>query len=309
MLAALSTAPGWGSWGVEPLLTILAVAGAWGYWLLYRRAARRSAPIGVGHWAPFAIGIAILALSAVSPLASLADGWLLTADTLQHVLLTDIAPALIVLGLRWPLPAYLGAAAALPGALAAGENPAASGGAAAERFERVSRALRACERLLTPWLVVPLWIGATWLWAIPAISDAAAGSAGLQILCHLTLLLTGLGLWWLVVDPLPGAHLRANGQRLGVLGVTHIASACVCIPLLWLSHPLYPLFTHAPRAYGISASLDQHIAGGVMTLIEFTVFAIAFAAVFISMLSRSDAGDAIEAEWSLEATTQRAAST
>jgi cytochrome c oxidase assembly factor CtaG len=97
-----------------------------------------------------------------------------------------------------------------------------------------------------------------------------------------------LGLWWLIVDPLPRARLRPGGERLALLGFTRIASAAVCIPLTWLTHVQYPLYASAPRGFGISALADQQLAGAGMCFIEFLVFGIAFAAVFISMLSRDE---------------------
>jgi hypothetical protein len=72
------------------------------------------------------------------------------------------------------------------------------------------------------------------------------------------------------------------------LGFTRLASACVCLPLTWISSTQYPLYASAPRAFGLSAINDQHLAGASMCFIEALVFGIAFAAVFISMLDRSD---------------------
>ncbi len=105
---------------------------------------------------------------------------------------------------------------------------------------------------------------------------------------HATLFYTGLAMWWLIIDPLPRARLRPNGQRLALLGFTRLASACVCLPLTWLATTQYSLYASAPRPYGISAINDQHLAGASMCFIEALVFGIAFAAVFISILGRDD---------------------
>ena len=79
-----------------------------------------------------------------------------------------------------------------------------------------------------------------------------------------------------------------NGQRLALLGFSRLASAAVCLPLTWITAVQYPLYASAPRAYNISAINDQHLAGASMCFIEFLVFGIAFAAVFISMLGRDE---------------------
>jgi cytochrome c oxidase assembly factor CtaG len=142
-------------------------------------------------------------------------------------------------------------------------------------------------------VALPLWTAATIGWAIPSVFDYTAEHDVVHAIEHLTLFYTGLAVWWLVIDPLPRARLRPGGQRLALLGFTRIASAAVCLPLTWLSKLEYPLYANAPRAYGISAATDQHLAGAGMCFVEFLVFGIAFAAVFISMLSRSNAHDAL----------------
>ena len=127
----------------------------------------------------------------------------------------------------------------------------------------------------------------------PRVFDFAAQHSAVHAFEHATLFYTGLALWWLIVDPLPRARLRPGGQRLALLGFSRLASAAVCLPLTWMTKPEYPLYLHAPRAFGISAIDDQHLAGAGMCFIEFLVFGIAFAAVFISMLGRGDASDAV----------------
>ena len=103
MIAAV--APGWSSWTLDPVVPLALVAAATLYLRAYGRARRgpsRSRP-GVGHWLPYFAGLVLVAVALISPLDAIGDRWLLSAHVLQHVLLADIAPALIVLGLRAPL--------------------------------------------------------------------------------------------------------------------------------------------------------------------------------------------------------------
>jgi putative membrane protein len=273
MLAAV---PGWGSWTFNPIVIVALGLAAWLYMRAYRRAAEKSNAIGAGHWIPYMAGLLVLAVALLSPLDPIGDRYLLSAHMAQHVLLSDVAPALLVLGLRRPLlPLGLSREALLA---------VAPGGG---RFGRV------LARLTSPYLAIPLWAIATWVWAIPTIFDFAAQHPTLHAFEHATLFYTGLALWWLIIDPLPRARLRPGGERLALLGFTRLASAAICLPLTWLSHTQYPLYADAPRVFGISAINDQHLAGAGMCFIEFLVFGIAFAAVFISMLGRSDASAAV----------------
>ncbi|MGA9315356.1 MAG: cytochrome c oxidase assembly protein [Solirubrobacteraceae bacterium] len=271
----MNTVPGWGSWSLDPLAILALLAAAVLYVRMYRRAASRSKAVGAGHWIPYAGGLIALAIALLSPLDAIGDRWLLSAHMAQHVLLSDIAPALLVLGLRSPV-LSLGLA-----------RPALRAVAPGGRWGRT------LALLTSPWVAIPLWALATWVWAIPPVFDFAAQHTVVHAFEHATLFYTGLALWWLIIDPMPRVRPRPDGQRLALLGFSRIASAAVCLPLTWITTTQYPLYADAPRAFGISAIADQQIAGAGMCFVEFLVFGIAFAAVFISMLSRDDSRVAV----------------
>jgi len=272
--ATVTHLPGWGSWEFNPIIALALIAAVVTYARMYRRAAAKaSKPPNAGHWVPYALGIFTLVIALFSPLDTIGDRYLLSAHMMQHVLLGDIAPALLVLGLRAPLlPLGLSRNALL--AVAPGRRTASS------RFFALAT---------SPWLVVPLWAIATWVWAIPGIFDYTATHPFVHVLEHVTLFYTGLALWWLIIDPLPRARQRPNGVRLALLGFTRVASAFVCVPLTWLATTEYPLYASAPRGYGLSAIADQRLAGASMCFVEIAVFGLAFVVVFINMLSRSEA--------------------
>jgi putative membrane protein len=266
----MMTVPGWGSWSLDPLAILGLLAAAFVYARMYRRAAAHSEAVGMGHWLPYYAGLIVLAVALISPLDAIGDRWLLSAHMAQHVLLSDIAPALLVLGLRSPV---------LPLGLS---RPALKAVAPGGRWGRT------VALLTSPWVAIPLWAIATWVWAIPAVFDFAAQNTVVHAFEHATLFYTGLALWWLIVDPLPRVRPRPDGRRLALLGFTRIASAAVCLPLTWIATTQYPLYAGAPRSFGLSAIADQQLAGAGMCFVEFLVFGIAFAAVFISMLSRDE---------------------
>ena len=273
----MSSYPGWGSWSFQPVVVIVLLAAAVAYARVYRRAGRALLGLRPGH----------RALAAVRRRTADAGG----------------GAALAAGPDRRPLPAvraHDAARAALRHrARAARARPALAGAAARLSREALlavapaGRSGRVLARLTSPWLAVPLWALATWVWAIPSVFDFAAQHAVVHAAEHATLFYTGLAMWWLIIDPLPRARLRPNSQRLALLGFTRLASACVCLPLTWLSATEYPLYAGAPRAYGLSAINDQHLAGASMCFIELLVFGIAFAAVFISILGRADSREAL----------------
>jgi putative membrane protein len=268
--------PGWGSWSIDPLLwTVLLAAGCW-YASMLRRVRRRTGrAVGAGHWLPYLCGLAVLLLALGSPIDAIGDRWLLWAHMLQHVLLADIAPPLLLLGLRAPV------------------LPLGMPQAALRRLAHRGWLGRVWGVATRPWIALPAWAAATWVWAIPSMFDFSAQHPLLHDFEHLTLFYTGFALWWLIVTPLPSDRRRPGMVRLAYLGFSRLASAVVCLPLTWLSHSLYPLYAASTRAYGMSAVTDQRLAGASMCLIEFLVFGIAVAAVFIDALAREERAQAL----------------
>ena len=271
-------APSWSSWTIDPGLIAILLAAAWLYARGYRRAKRLAGARkpGVSHWLPYGSGLIVLALALMSPLDAIGDRYLLSAHMGQHILLSDVAPALLVLGLRAPI---------LPlGLPRSGLRLLAPGG----------RAGRVIALVTNPWVALPLWAAATWIWAIPSVFDYSAGHPVVHALEHATLFYTGLAMWWLIIDPLPSARRDPGARRLVYLGFTRIASACVCLPLTFMTATAYPRYVAAPRAYGISAITDQHLAGAGMCFLEFLIFGIAMAATFLSFHSRDEQRAAVE---------------
>jgi cytochrome c oxidase assembly factor CtaG len=271
-------APSWSSWTIDPGLIAILLAAAWLYTRGYQRAKRLSGGSGPGvsHWLPYGSGLLVLALALMSPLDAIGDRYLLSAHMGQHILLSDVAPALLVLGLRAPI---------LPlGLPRGGLRLLAPGG----------RAGAVISLLTSPWVAIPLWAAATWIWAIPSVFDYSAGHPVVHALEHATLFYTGLAMWWLIVDPLPSARREPGARRLAYLGFTRLASAGVCLPLTFMTATAYPRYVAAPRAYGLSAITDQHLAGAGMCFLEFLIFGIAMAAVFLNFLIRDEQRAAVE---------------
>ena len=264
--------PTWTTWTIDPGLIVVLLAASWLYGRAFQRARRHSGHRGpgVGHWLPYGCGLAVIAIALMSPLDAIGDHFLLSAHMLQHILLSDVAPALLVLGLRAPV---------LPlGLSRGGLRLIAPGG----------RAGKLIALATSPWIALPLWALATCVWAIPTIFDYSAAHPLVHGIEHATLFYTGLAMWWLIIDPLPSGRRSPGPRRLVYLGFTRGASAMVCLPLTWITTTVYARYVAAPRAYGISAITDQHLAGAGMCFLEFLIFGIAMAATFLNFLGRDE---------------------
>jgi putative membrane protein len=272
----MTGAPGWGSWNLDPLVLIALLAvGGWYVAMLRRVRERTGRPAGPGHWLFYWSGLAVLVIALLSPIDEIGDRWLLSVHMLQHTLLSDVAPALLILGLRAPV---------LPLGLPRGVLRSVSPRGVLGRFWQAAT---------RPWIALPAWAAATWIWAIPSVFDYTAQHPLLHAFEHATLFYTGFALWWLIIAPLPSARRESGMVRLAYLAFSRGFSAFVCLPLAWLNHTVYPLYANAPRSYGVSALTDQRLAGASMCLIEFLVFGVALAAVFIDALSRDERAQAL----------------
>lgn len=155
-----------------------------------------------------------------------------SAHMLQHVLLGDLAPALLLVALRGPL-----LVAVVPSAV--------------QRL-LASRGVRVLRR---PGPSLAVWGGLLWLWHVPPLYDAALASEWLHPLQHASFLLGGLLLWNQLVDPLRRRALGLWGSLAYALAAMVVAQMLVAT-LVLSYRPLY--------AYGSTS--DQSLAGLVMTL-------------------------------------------
>ena len=125
----------------------------------------------------FAAGLALLVIPLVSPLDHVGDEQLLSAHMLQHVLIGDAAPALLVTAVRGPLLFFL-----LPPALL---RPLAA-----------FRPLRAfLSVLLRPLVSLGLWAVALVAWHVPSAYDYAAAHPLVHDLEHLSFVVAGTLAW------------------------------------------------------------------------------------------------------------------
>lgn len=190
----------------------------------------------------FGAGLALLVLPLVSPLDHLGDEELLSAHMLQHVLIGDAAPALLLVAVRGPLLFFL-----LPPVLL---RPLAS-----------FRPLRAfLSVLLIPLVSLGIWAVTIYAWHIPAVYDYAAAHQTVHDLEHLSFVVAGLLAWTQLVDPARHGRLRRPQRVFFALGMLALSQPLVDA-LLFSGSPAYPRYT---GAHGISALTDQRLAGVVM---------------------------------------------
>jgi cytochrome c oxidase assembly factor CtaG len=193
----------------------------------------------------FAAGVIIAVLALVSPIDEIGEDKLLSVHMLQHLLLADVSPLLIVLGLRGPMALFL-----LP--------PRPLRALAHSRPFR-----RLFTFLLRPWVSFGLWALAMGGWHIPVAYDAAIAHPDLHIVEHTTFVIVGLLVWTQIVDPTRRARLTPGGRALFAGAV--LMAGMVLSEVLLLAGPLYPHYVHVlDRPFGLTAAEDQNRAALLM---------------------------------------------
>jgi putative membrane protein len=220
----------------------------------YAIAARRYRP-SHGRLACFAGAVALLLAVAVTPLATLALHYLLSAHLVQNVALAEWIPLLLV--------------ASVPPGLAA-------------ELARVG----AVRFLTRPFVALPLWLAAYAVWHVPLLYDAALRHHALLHLEHLTYLVTGLLLWWPVLQDRPWG--LTDGARCAYLFTAFVVASPLGLLLALLPSPAYGFYEEAPRIWGLTPLGDQQIAGIAMAVSEAIVFFTAFAFFFVRFLAQEE---------------------
>jgi putative membrane protein len=229
-------------WTFEPgQLAPVLVAGLAYAWRA-RTLRRRGRPVPAARVLAFALGLAAVVLALVSPLDTVGETRLFSAHMAQHLLIGDLAPLLVVLGLT--------------GALL--------------RPLLAPRPLQRLRVLVHPFVALPLWALDLWLWHLPRLYDGALANDAVHALEHASFFFFGALLWTTLLGLLPGPRWYGVGARLGSLAFVWIAGGALANVFLWSDRAYYPRYVHAPRAWGLSPLADQRLGGGLM-LVEMSV--------------------------------------
>ena len=231
----------------------------------FREARREAGGRGAGPLQALAFAGAMLALLAAlaSPIDGLGDDYLFSAHMVQHVLLGDIAPLLLLLSLSRVI-----------------MRPAT------RRLQRVERAL---GPLASPATFIVLWLGLMYMWHIPALYDAAVESPALHLVEHACFFTAGLALWWPLVQPVPMRRRLTGMQPIAYIASAKAGLAALGLLLTWSSTALYPYYEQTPRIWGLSPVDDQNVGGVIMMVEQSFTLVLVLVFLFVRMLTRSEA--------------------
>jgi putative membrane protein len=245
---------------LAPVAVLVAV-----YVMRFRSARREAGGRGADAVQAIAFTAAVAALLAalVSPLDGLGEDYLFSAHMLQHVLLGDLAPLLLLLSLSRVI-----------------MRPAT------RRLMSIERALGPFAHPLTGLF---LWLFLMYLWHVPALYDAALEHPLVHLLEHAAFFTAGIAVWWPLIQPVPMRRRMTGLWPVAYVGAAKFGLALLGLYLTWSTSVLYDYYEHVPRIWGLSAIEDQNAGGAIMMVEQSLTFVIVLVALFVQMLTRSEA--------------------
>lgn len=271
------------SWTFEPQIVLGIVLVAVVYAAGLRDLARRGRlwhTVKPYQPALFGLGLLSLVVALLSPLDTL-DTQVFSFHMTQHLLLLEVAPALLLLGK--PIPLLL---VGLPRPF----------------LRRVTRAYRRTgwlewlvRFLFTPAVAWAFYVGDLFLWHLPALYQATLTSPGLHLLEHVCFLSSGLLFWWIVLEPWPGSRRLHAGLRMAydiaaMLPMGMLGALFTLADSLW-----YPYYATHTVSWGLSAIDDQRLGGLIMWLAGSVIYMAVAGVLFFVMLAAEERRQEAEA--------------
>jgi putative membrane protein len=243
---------------IDPLLLGLIVLVVAVWWWVARRSAQTPSR---GRRVALAGGIGLLVLTWITPLATLAQHYLLAAHLVQVLILMGPVPALLLLS----LPRNAGIA---------------------------PRSVPLPLRLAVHPIVAIIAVNAGFIaWHIAPAYDAALAHWWLYDLMQATLLLVSLLFWWPIVTPCsPPAWALTGFGKLGYIVLATIPQTLGGLIVALAGHVLYPGYGSGPRLVGMDAMTDQQVAGASIALVSKIALFAAFWVVFMNLLNSESDG-------------------
>ncbi len=248
------------SWSFDPLqlapIALVAVFYARRVWTLRAREPR----VPVWRVSVFGLGIALLVLALASPIDALGEEQFFSFHMVQHVVLGDLAPLALLIGLTGPVLRPLLAVSV------------------------VSR----LRGLAHPLVALPLWAANLFAWHIPFLYEAALANDAVHALQHVLFFSCGVLMWAPVIETLPAPVWFGTGVKFGYIAVVRLLETVLGNIFLWSGTVFYPSYVHDVERWGISPLHDQGLAGTVMMIEGSLVTIGALAWLFLRLASEGE---------------------
>ena len=261
----------WTTWSAMPSvwipLLISIIIYIWGAHKVWQRAGREHG-ITRRQWMSFVGAVLVLVLALTSPLDALSDS-LFSAHMVQHLILILAAAPLLVAGdfqlaLLWTLP----------------RRQAQTVGSG---FNQSRRSV-----LTHPIFVWILFTVSMWLWHAPLLFQAALRNEWIHALEHLTILITAMLFWWVLLKRTRPDHIH-YAITVPFLFLTVLQSGILGALMTFTSQPWYSYYAVHALPWGLTSLQDQQLAGLMMWMpggAVFTLLTIGYFAAWLRALEK-----------------------
>jgi putative membrane protein len=230
----------WLDWHLHLDVVLLCLGLLAGYWYAINDLRPRISDAGrvkTSQTVSFCLGVLVIYIAAGSPMHDLAERYLLTVHMTQHLLLTLVAPPLLLVG----IPAWLWQAAL--------------------RDRWVMSVARVAVNPLVAFGVFNFLIVITHL---PHVVDYTLTHHWFHFAVHFALFVSAMMMWWPVLSNVPELPRLSEPFQMAYLFVQSILPAVIAAFMTFSHTAVYDFYEQAPRVWGISAVEDQQLAAGIM---------------------------------------------
>lgn len=253
------------AWGFEPTV-VLGVLVLSALYVIGWRRARASDAVhapGWGRLSLFVASMALVVLALMSPIDSLGDDDLIVMHMVQHLILLDIMPILLILSFNKVL------------------------------LRPLTRRIQTIERgagfLAGPVFAVIAYVAGVYAWHVPGAYDLALRHSGIHALEHVTFSIVGVLYWWHVFSPIRARRRLTGLGPLAYMTSTKLFIGALGIALAFLPRVIYAFYSHKPHYWGLSPIEDQSMAGLAMALEQSLVMGVAFVYLIYRFFSEAEA--------------------
>ena len=212
--------------------------------------------------ATFCAGIVVIFFALASPLHILSERFLFSMHMSQHVLLTLIAPPLLVLGTPdWLIRPLL----------------------------RPNWSFRLARILTHPVTAFGAFNVVFSIWHIPALYNSSLTSEAVHAVEHIMMVGTAILMWWPLTSNLPELPRLDYPFQMGYIFILSIAQIIVFAIITFAEEPIYDFYVQAPRLWGaLSPLLDQQLGGIIMKIGSGIYFIVLMIVIFFKWYNQEE---------------------
>ena len=211
--------------------------------------------------ANFTAGIVVILFALVSPIHVLGDSYLFSAHMLQHVLLTLVAPPLLLMGLpEWLIRPLL----------------------------RPNWSFRSARLATHPVVAFAIFNIVFSIWHVPSLYGTSVNHHSVHIAEHLLFIGSALLMWWPIVSVMPELPRLPHPMQIGYLFLLSVAQIIVFASITFAKQPLYEFYVDAPRITSLSPVVDQQIGAIIMKIGSGVLFLTLMIIIFFRWFSEEE---------------------